>query len=792
MRPPRLHTTVQVAACAALLGACAVSFPEVDYQTVDGGAGGGTGDGASSVRASSSSSSRASSSSSSAGAGGSAAGGGAPCSHVSDCGVPEAPCVDAACVDGVCTTSPSVAETPCVAEGGNVCDGQGQCVECLIRSDCPTVECQSATCGSDEKCAYAPDDGASCGVGLQCHDGSCGCTMDDQCGMAPSCRVPHCDLTTSTCQLLDAPVGTACMSGTAGAKFCDAMGFCSLQCVVAMDCAAPPTCAVSTCNAGICGTANAQEGQATCAGGVCDGSGNCVACNVDKDCPICFSCNNGHVCTAVADDAQETGVCDDTTGGCGGKCVQRRAQRRLQAQERPGLYALEPVRVEPLSGAAGRLRRGGGLVLHAERRLRVEPLRRRRMPMRRHAAWALVAFAVAGACTVPFPEVDYQTVDGAGGAGATTAPATTGPRGAISSTSQSSSATGGGGAAGAGGNGVTGGAGGGCTRDEDCPAPPNPCEAATCVEERCVIGQAPAGTMCTTGGGSVCDGQGDCVDCVQDLDCPPQECQSVLCVGNQCMAEPASGMACGTDGFQCEDGACNGCLQDVQCMNAGVCQVNHCQVTTGQCVPANAAMGTPCVGPIGQKFCDGSGDCSIECETATDCTVGVQACRLPQCVANACSTILAPVDTPCTSPATGNPGFCTAAGSCVDCVSNGDCPLCERCTNANKCTSVAVDVQDSGRCDDTHGGCGTKCACASDLCKRENGQPCAMATQCATSTCSPVGVTQACGPRRAAPARRPSSAPRRCARRRAVGEANARRCVSSRAAARRASISRAA
>ncbi|HEY4118508.1 MAG TPA: hypothetical protein VGM56_11670, partial [Byssovorax sp.] len=65
--------------------------------------------------------------------------------------------------------------------------------------------------------------------------------------------------------------------------------------------------------------------------------------------------------------------------------------------------------------------------------------------------------------------------------------------------------------------------------------------------------------------------------------------------------------------------------------------------------------------------------------------------------------------------------------------------LCEKCSNNNKCTPFATDTQDPGRCDDTHGGCGAKCACAAGACRRENGQPCSSPTQCATSTCSLAG-----------------------------------------------------
>ncbi len=114
------------------------------------------------------------------------------CDDPGDC--PQPPdCVDALCLGGSCGTIWSQIGTPC---NGGLCDGGGECVECLDDGDCPDGTCENGIClepscddgqqngtetdvdcGGDcpEKCA----DGEGCNEGSDCQSNSC---QDNICG----------------------------------------------------------------------------------------------------------------------------------------------------------------------------------------------------------------------------------------------------------------------------------------------------------------------------------------------------------------------------------------------------------------------------------------------------------------------------------------------------------------------------------------------------------------------------------------------------------------------------------
>ncbi|HEY1536159.1 MAG TPA: hypothetical protein VGF76_19195, partial [Polyangiaceae bacterium] len=112
------------------------------------------------------------------------------------------------------------------------CVGNGQCIQCLATTECPTPpECYSKSCSGAGSCTQS-------GLGL------------------------------------NAP----CAGGT---KFCTAANNC-VQCNTAAQCGTPPPCYGATCNNNVCGTMPLPSG--TCAQGFCNGAGSCVQCVNNANC----------------------------------------------------------------------------------------------------------------------------------------------------------------------------------------------------------------------------------------------------------------------------------------------------------------------------------------------------------------------------------------------------------------------------------------------------------------------------------------------------------------------------
>ncbi len=149
------------------------------------------------------------------------------------------------CTADTCDTGTGCANTP-LASGAactvGVCDGNGNCVECLADADC--------------------DDGNACN-GLEiCSSGQCSPGIELDCDDADVCNGEE------TC---DAVAG--CLNGTA------------------MNCDDSNECTADSCDS-ISGCVNTQVNPGTiCSTGVCDDNGICVNCIVDGD------CNDGNVCT---------------------------------------------------------------------------------------------------------------------------------------------------------------------------------------------------------------------------------------------------------------------------------------------------------------------------------------------------------------------------------------------------------------------------------------------------------------------------------------------------------------
>lgn len=91
-------------------------------------------------------------------------------------------CTSDVCTNGTPSNPPLASGTSCSQSGGKLCDGSGNCVECLTGSDCASGICQSNVCNS-----------VTCGSGTVDCDGlssnGCECSGNSCCGT--SCSPQH-------------------------------------------------------------------------------------------------------------------------------------------------------------------------------------------------------------------------------------------------------------------------------------------------------------------------------------------------------------------------------------------------------------------------------------------------------------------------------------------------------------------------------------------------------------------------------------------------------------------------
>ncbi|HVY49587.1 MAG TPA: hypothetical protein VHB21_27025 [Minicystis sp.] len=168
------------------------------------------------------------------GSGGAGTGGtnptGMPCTTDAQCGDTGTDCASRKCDHGTCTTDDANRGTTCSDHGGQQCDGQGKCVECLSSTDCKSdTLCVTATCNDQNACATANTSaGSTCGDhgGSVC-DGTGSCVECNSLGdCAPTgtvcATVVSCDA--HKCTKHNADSGTACTD--AGGNLCDGAGHC--------------------------------------------------------------------------------------------------------------------------------------------------------------------------------------------------------------------------------------------------------------------------------------------------------------------------------------------------------------------------------------------------------------------------------------------------------------------------------------------------------------------------------------------------------------------------------------
>lgn len=256
------------------------------------------------------------------------------CEEAADCPGLFLNCRAPSCDNTSCGTFIQAAGASCDDDGGAVCDGAGECVECLEPSHCQGGEicqhhlCVPATCGDGVHnagetaldcggpCApcqngQACDDGSDCVSGY-CAGGTCApCTITADCAETEWCDAGLC--------VPDKQDGDTCTD----AEQC-ASGFCPAQ---------DGACCNQTCDGlcmacipgqtglvlGQCGPVLRgddfvnecpDEGASSCDsnGQGCNGSGACIFYDASTVC-LAATCSNGE--RQLPDTCDGTGICDD-------------------------------------------------------------------------------------------------------------------------------------------------------------------------------------------------------------------------------------------------------------------------------------------------------------------------------------------------------------------------------------------------------------------------------------------------------------------------------------------------
>jgi hypothetical protein len=296
-----------VVAATAALAACTSLLDFDGYQYVDpagGGAGGSTGQ---------------------------------PCSGPEQCPGLDGQCQQRTCTQGTCGTELSPASTPCTEGGGSVCDGQGQCVECLGSDDCTTAGtyCEGVTCVAQKPVGASctgPDQcqNAHCADGYCCAtacDGPCDacdvsgsegtCTLRAQGAVGdPTCAPYVCDGASAGC-----PTSCVDAAGCAPDSVCDATNHCTGPLPTGASCTLGDQCASGQCVDGYCcdGPCSALC-QACSAAKTGATNGQCafisVGTNPDADCGGFETCNGAGVCSLKSDGLSCGASAECANGNC--------------------------------------------------------------------------------------------------------------------------------------------------------------------------------------------------------------------------------------------------------------------------------------------------------------------------------------------------------------------------------------------------------------------------------------------------------------------------------------------
>ncbi|HEX7479381.1 MAG TPA: hypothetical protein VF331_16380 [Polyangiales bacterium] len=251
-------------------------------------------------------------------------------------------CTDDICSNGTLQHPFTAVRHACNENGGQLCDGAGACVPCLIATDCGgDTECTTFACTSN---ACVPSKQPAGTVLATQNAGDCAQRQCDSSGAVVSVALPTDVPPTDGNQCTDevcqgqtpqyrpSTAGTAC--NQSGGKVCDASSAC-VACVAASDCGTNAECTTYSCTNHTCGSITLNPGSAVatqtagdCIQRQCDASGAVVNATDPTDVPasdnnqctdeVCQGQTPAHTPTA-------SGVACNQNGGnfCnGGSCVE--------------------------------------------------------------------------------------------------------------------------------------------------------------------------------------------------------------------------------------------------------------------------------------------------------------------------------------------------------------------------------------------------------------------------------------------------------------------------------------
>jgi len=247
------------------------------------------------------------------------------CCQSNDCTIHPNDCGSVSCDTGVCVTTYETDGTPTFVQTDgdckkDVCNGAGLIVSISDDTDVfdDGNDCTANICTGGVVSNPALDAGVICAQngGVVCDGaGNCvDCLIPSDCGTDTICRTWSC--VQGACEFADALVGTFVSNEALGdceQNECDGAG--NIVTVAAPDdVPLGGQCNVNTCNGQTPSVVPEPEGT-PCSFGFCDGDGECVQCLVDEDCAdlcifnVCSPCRgNGEFCQEATD------CCN---GGCG-------------------------------------------------------------------------------------------------------------------------------------------------------------------------------------------------------------------------------------------------------------------------------------------------------------------------------------------------------------------------------------------------------------------------------------------------------------------------------------------
>ena len=181
--------------------------------------------------------------------------------------------------------------------------------------------------------------------------------------------------------------------------------------------------------------------------------------------------------------------------------------------------------------------------------------------------------------------------------------------------------------------------------DNDLPVDGNPC-----TNDLCMNGtpqHSNVGATMSCGPNLMCDGMGMCVGCITASNCPmpPNDCQNRVCTDGSCgftnVAMDTPVAAADQTPGDCKEVRCNGqggTKTDIDGndlpVDGNVCTEDLCSVTGTPSNPPFAA-GTTCTGPNNAVQCNAAGMC-VQCLNDGDCPGPSTECHIAKCTSGVC------------------------------------------------------------------------------------------------------------------------------------------------------------